>query len=576
MQAVAAALPQVGAWHSEDCFTPAGNVRSRGSVMTSFEYTYNLDGYVTQVERENGDVIAYQYDGVGRLIDENRSGQGTTYRNQFEYDPVGNRAQWTRTDPQWETDEVHDYGYNGLNQVVQQDWSGGDLSSPYRALYTYDLNGNLTKKEVYWLEGGEPNLDETWLYEWDSEDRLVKVVKKNGQGAVQKTVEYAYCPACGGDRTHKIVKSSTGAITLWLEYETEGLNQLRVDERWDSNGSGTITDADQWRTQRVSFNGPGQISQLMKEVIYNYPSSTTNTVSSQTTIAYHYDRMGVVAGLSNGSGAELQQFESDAFGSWDGLNTYTTRRITGKEYDEDVGLYFFHARWYSPSMGRFTSIDPLDPSHHAQNLGNSDPGNSCDPTGRYIVIGNSDRWPENASWDRIAGLIYAYLRSQGGRDLCNRWRYCGCYRDRLWGLLPPKKEGVRQSTDICACLENLLLPGTEPKVSCYPKNNSDPETRGTWDCRTREIKVYSEECYQDFSWWRNGFPVLWSTVFVHELIHDCYGGCDQDDESDEARYDECSPYTISDQIVDELMKMMREYRHEHGGGDPPIPPYWFD
>jgi len=212
---------------------------------------------------------------------------------------------------------------------------------------------------VYYEEGGDYYLDETWLYEWDSEDRLVKVVQKNGGGTVQKTVEYAYCPACGGNRTHNIVKSSTGAVTSWLRYETEGLNQLRVDERWDSNAIGTITDADDWRTERISYNGPGQIQQMLKETVYTYPSNATNVRTNTTDIYYNYDRMGVVAGLSQSNGTELQQFESDAFGSWDGNATYTTRRITGKEYDEDVDLYYFHARWYEYELAAFTSADPL-------------------------------------------------------------------------------------------------------------------------------------------------------------------------------------------------------------------------
>ncbi len=65
-------------------------------TMTSFAYTYNNDGYVTRVERENGDVIDYQYDGVGRLMDEWRktSGAALVHRNRFQYDAVGNRTQW--------------------------------------------------------------------------------------------------------------------------------------------------------------------------------------------------------------------------------------------------------------------------------------------------------------------------------------------------------------------------------------------------------------------------------------------------------------------------------------------------
>jgi len=33
-------------------------------------------------------------------------------------------------------------------------------------------------------------------------------------------------------------------------------------------------------------------------------------------------------------------------------------RFTGKEYEEDIGLYYFFARWYDPDAGRFVTRDP--------------------------------------------------------------------------------------------------------------------------------------------------------------------------------------------------------------------------
>ena len=34
-------------------------------------------------------------------------------------------------------------------------------------------------------------------------------------------------------------------------------------------------------------------------------------------------------------------------------------KYNGKEYDEDFGLYFYGARYYNPSIGRFTGVDPI-------------------------------------------------------------------------------------------------------------------------------------------------------------------------------------------------------------------------
>lgn len=47
------------------------------SVLMTYGSTY-LDGYATSATRENGDTIDYQYDGVGRLMDEWRKTSGGT------------------------------------------------------------------------------------------------------------------------------------------------------------------------------------------------------------------------------------------------------------------------------------------------------------------------------------------------------------------------------------------------------------------------------------------------------------------------------------------------------------------
>ena len=35
------------------------------------------------------------------------------------------------------------------------------------------------------------------------------------------------------------------------------------------------------------------------------------------------------------------------------------RKFTGKDFDEETGLYYFNARWYDSAIGRFTSEDPV-------------------------------------------------------------------------------------------------------------------------------------------------------------------------------------------------------------------------
>ncbi|MGE5581098.1 MAG: RHS repeat-associated core domain-containing protein [Bacillota bacterium] len=61
--------------------------------------------------------------------------------------------------------------------------------------------------------------------------------------------------------------------------------------------------------------------------------------------------------------------------------------FTGKDFDEDIGLYYYNARFYDPEIGRFITEDSvIDPN----NQGNAyvyvanNPVNNIDPTGHSL------------------------------------------------------------------------------------------------------------------------------------------------------------------------------------------------
>jgi YD repeat-containing protein len=310
------------------------NYESDGSTaMTSFAYAYNLDGYVTSVARENGDVISYAYDGVGRLTDEwvKDTTGSTVYRNEFEYDAVGNRTEWIQTD-NIAGCTTFKYTYNTLNQLTDRTWTGQNEE------YTYDLNGNLTQK----VEKVSGTTDEVWEYTWDHEDRLVKVVQKNAQGETQKTVEYAYCVSCGGSLTHKIVKDDTGTITKWIAFESEGSAQLRTDEKWDSNGNNIIEATDEWRTHRITYNA---MLGAQKEMICSYINNSTDTAISSSMVYFHYDGFGYTTALSNNNGLLInnQLLGIDSAYQIIGPMDLTNRRAS--YYDKDSELYNINGKW---------------------------------------------------------------------------------------------------------------------------------------------------------------------------------------------------------------------------------------
>jgi RHS repeat-associated protein len=83
---------------------------------------------------------------------------------------------------------------------------------------------------------------------------------------------------------------------------------------------------------------------------------------SSATSYFNADGLGTVTSLSNGSGSLTQTYTFDSFGKQTAATGSLTNsfQYTGRESDPETGLYYYRARYYDSSAGRFLSEDPLE------------------------------------------------------------------------------------------------------------------------------------------------------------------------------------------------------------------------
>ncbi len=300
-----------------------------------------------------------------------------------------------------------------------------------------------------------------WQYEWDVHDNLTEARKYDGSGAVYAgKVEYVYSPVVGAGRTERIEYDSSDAITSWVRYEVDGLQVHRVDEKYDNHSPGGITEADGWRIRDRRTHSPALIGSLLFKEVFTYPSATSNANAESKVYYYGYDKQGNVSVVTEeycGGTAERFIFSQDAFGnelthgifdrsSWlEAAKAGITEHQTGKEFDQFTGLYYFHARWYDPAVGRFVSRSPLGPDEEGPYLYcESDPINNVDVNGLSVLedianfsAGYADTFTFGLSALARDGLSYLMTGRRGSLiDRCSKAYTAGELADLLGtGLL---------------------------------------------------------------------------------------------------------------------------------------------
>jgi RHS repeat-associated protein len=144
----------------------------------------------------------------------------------------------------------------------------------------------------------------------------------------------------------------------------------------------------------------------------------------------HNDKQNSVIALSDAVGNPVQRRAYGTYGETDPAqmvgNTAHPFGYTGRRWDPDLGLYYYRARWYDPSLGTFLQTDPIGSLDYINlySYVGLEPGNGTDPTGmgrfKFLVETVNGIWKpvseRNARNSRKAGKNVDVDASQtGGR-----------------------------------------------------------------------------------------------------------------------------------------------------------------
>ncbi|MBN1254276.1 MAG: VCBS repeat-containing protein [Deltaproteobacteria bacterium] len=321
-----------------------------GTPLQDFAYTYDLVGNITAIYDRTKDCgvpvtpnqldRAFTYDPIYRLISatgrEYDVPPGQTpwdtrfrcaditkarhYTEEYQYDPAGNMLQLQHMTANGGSFNRHITLASNSNRLANVSM----CQTVYN--YAYDSNGNLIQETT------------SRHFEWDHSNRL-RVYRTQMEDA-EPSIHAHYLYDSGGQRLKKIVRHQGGKVTVTVYIDGIFEHHVVKENEIQENNTIHVMD-DQKRVAIVRVGGP-------------LDDDTTPAVK------YHLgDHLGSSNVVIDEAAEWVNREEYTPYGETS-FGGYAKKRYchSGKEQDEESGLYYYGARYYGTWLARWISCDP--------------------------------------------------------------------------------------------------------------------------------------------------------------------------------------------------------------------------
>jgi len=371
--------------------------------------TWDIGGRRTRIAHPDGFYVDQEYlvTGETTVLRENGATSGAGVLATYAYDGLGRRSSLTRGDG-----SVQSYSYDAVSRLTQlaDDLVGTAYDQTLGFGYTpaSQIASNTRSNDAYaWT--GHYNVNRSYTAngrnQYTATGSITPTYDAKGNLTSAGSTTYAYS-------SENLLTSASGGIGLAYDpamrlYQTSGGSAGTT--RFQYDGSALIAEYNSSNAMlRRYVHGPGTDEPL----VWYEGSGTTDRRF------LHTDERGSVVAVTNSSGTTLNVNGYDEYGIPSSANAGRFQ-YTGQTWLPELGMYYYKARIYSPTLGRFLQPDPIGYGDGMNMYGyvGGDPVNGSDPTGTTEYMSSRPYWIDNDDeWAPGKGLSPADTAGGHSRD----------------------------------------------------------------------------------------------------------------------------------------------------------------
>jgi len=346
-------------------YTARNRLASVTDSTGTTSYSYDEIGRQSSISYPNGVTTDYSYDNRNRIISIVHKDSNEAILQSFTYtlDDVGNRVQIIE-----KSGRATNYEYNSVNQLIKEIVSNDPNNQNSITSYSYDLVGNLKTKTVD---------NTTTTYNYNANDQLIQqdsitfTYDNNGNLIAKDGTTYEY------DDKNRLIKTQTPSNTIEYSYDA---NNNRVAKTINGDTISYLIDTNTPYAQVITESKADGTT-----VEYSYGNDLINNGSS----FFLTDALGSTRGLVDSSENLTDSYNYTPYGELLEHNGSSENSFlfTGEQRDSETDDYYFRARYYSPNSSRFLTRDSYNGTvnNPIYLYGNGNPVRFVDPSG-YMSI----------------------------------------------------------------------------------------------------------------------------------------------------------------------------------------------